>query len=881
MKTNNILKTLIFIIFMSTNSIYAQEKITPVLLERIEAKNENYQHDILILLQDRVDFANLIAQFKQDNATSQERAKRTIYALQNKANETQDIIIDYMQEMQSRYPGKVRNIEQYWITNAICATVSTDIIYDLDKFQEIETIDLDERRFIGPQIMPAANASSKTVNGVEPGIRAINAPAMWNLGYTGKNRIALGYDTGVNFLHPAIADRFLGNFMPLSNVYHTMYDFQYPVDISPSSHGTHTLGTVLGLDKQNNDTIGVAYNAYWMATDPIVSNEANIRPFHVYMEVFEWILNPDGDTATVSDIPDAVNNSWGIGPDHAYYECDPASSLILDAVDAAGIANVFSAGNEGPDAGTIGMPANTARSEVNVFSVGAVNGNSSAFTIAGFSSRGPTPCYDGDNASIKIKPEVVAPGENVRSAQGQNTYGSLSGTSMASPHVTGAVLLLKEAFPTLPGSEILYALYQSANDLGDPGEDNTYGNGIIDVYAAYEYLAETNTPSPPVSNAYDIGITAIEVPVDDFTANETVVPEITIQNFGENEVDLLYVHYTINNEPTLEYEWTGTLNSQVSSTTISLPEIGTVAGKNELKVNIELGIDVAEADNFNNYAKTSFNKLSLVDFPYIETFENYSNADLENNWAVVNNDFAITWRIDSTQGIESSASSASLKFFQTNSREQLIDDLVSPMIPIGEEDELYLKFSYAYANRLAHLFKDTLQVYISTDKGETFQDILFEKAGQELATHSQDISYGDFYPETPNDWEEVLIDISAYTDAEHIVIKFTGINDNGNNLFIDNVKVYSTTEPSTITEIEAYQLIMYPNPANDELNIVNPDGSDAIGEISIYTILGKELLNINASSPTININVSHLEPGFYLVKTQNKRHSVTQRIYIQ
>jgi subtilisin family serine protease len=883
MKTKRIITTIIGLMLINQAIlVIAQDKITPVLLDRIEAtKKSTNEHDVLIILKDRVNFIELNRSFKENNTTVQNRAKQTIHLLHHKSEKTQADIVNYLNETKIIAPKKVKNIKQYWITNAITATITTDIIYELDKFPEVEIIDLDERSFVGPQVQTIENSNSKIENGVEPGLKAINAPKMWALGYTGKNRIALGYDTGVNFKHPAIANRFLGKFFPLPHVYYSMYDFQHPVDISPSSHGTHTIGTVLGLDKQNNDTIGVAYNAYWMATDPIVSSDADIRPFHIYMDVFEWVLNPDGDTATVSDIPDAVNNSWGLGPDHEYYECDPVSSYILDAVDAAGIANVFSAGNEGPDDGTVGMPANIARSEVNVFSVGAVNGNSSAYTIAGFSSRGPTPCYDGDNASIKIKPEVVAPGENVRSAQGQNEYGSLSGTSMAAPHVTGAVLLLKEAFPQLPGSEILYALYNTAHDLGDPGEDNVYGKGIIDVFAAYEYLAETNTPVPPVSNNDDIAIESVNYPDFNYTALNEIEPEITVVNHGSNDVDVIYVNYEINNGEPLSYEWTGSLNTQVSSTTITLPAISTVDGRNNLTFDIQLAIDVEEADRLNNKAQYSFNKLTEKDFPYIETFEEYTNLDLENNWAISNDDFGITWRIDSTGGIESSNLSASMKFFQILAREGQFDALVSPIISTGDDEELNLKFSYSYAARLAHLYKDSLKVYLSTDQGQTFPELLFADGGQTLATHDGDISYEDYFPEITVDWKEIEIDLSDFVSNENIVLKFVGINDNGNNLFIDNIKVYSTDEPTLIKEKEINEVIVYPNPAQDELIISNLNSNIEIGSIRIYNVLGKEILKAEALNSIISIDMKNIEQGMYIVIIQNGENIITKKIYKQ
>lgn len=88
---------------------------------------------------------------------------------------------------------------------------------------------------------------------------------------------------------------------------------------------------------------------------------------------------------------------------------------------------------------------------------------------------------------MTIKPEAVAPGTSVRSAV-PGGYGFKTGTSMASPHAGGVIALLMEAFPWATGTEIKLALLATATDLGVAGEDNTYGHGLIDAGAAYQFL---------------------------------------------------------------------------------------------------------------------------------------------------------------------------------------------------------------------------------------------------------------------------------------------------------------------------------------------------------------------------------------------------------
>jgi hypothetical protein len=166
-----------------------------------------------------------------------------------------------------------------------------------------------------------------------------------------------------------------------------------------------------------------------------------------YTECMEFFLAPypvggnsflDGD---VSQSPHVINNSWGCpdieGCDDGVLE--PATAALR----AAGIMMVVSAGNEGPACQTVAEPP--ARYD-NVFSVGATDGLGE---VTGFSSRGPVP--EGSDEPSLLKPDVVAPGQDIRSSIPGADYGVASGTSMAGPHVAGLVALIWSANPDLIG----------------------------------------------------------------------------------------------------------------------------------------------------------------------------------------------------------------------------------------------------------------------------------------------------------------------------------------------------------------------------------------------------------------------------------------------
>ncbi|MEB3806666.1 MAG: S8 family serine peptidase, partial [Desulfurococcales archaeon] len=174
-----------------------------------------------------------------------------------------------------------------------------------------------------------------------------------------------------------------------------------------------------------------------------------------------WIINgiefaalgPDG-TPNTGDEADII--SMSLGADIPSDGTDPLS-LAVDYASSLGVTVVVAAGNAGPGYGTVGIPA-SARSAI---TVGAVD---KSLMLAWFSSRGPT-------VDMRIKPTVVAPGVNILAALPGNGYAALSGTSMATPHVSGSAALLIQAYKqkynmTLTPQQIKDLLASTTMDLG-------------------------------------------------------------------------------------------------------------------------------------------------------------------------------------------------------------------------------------------------------------------------------------------------------------------------------------------------------------------------------------------------------------------------------
>jgi len=227
------------------------------------------------------------------------------------------------------------------------------------------------------------------------------------------------------------------------------------------------MGTMTGLGAATEDTVGVAWGAQWIATNAIGQSvqgdfEADI------ITCFEWFTEPDGDPGTIDDVPDVVQNSWGVheGLDSVYVDCFDLWWNAIDNCEAAGVVVIFSAGNEGPEPGTLRSPADRATTPLNILSVGAVDATNYSwpYPIEGFSSRGPTLCPV--DPPLQIKPEVAAPGDSVYSCTPNEHYGNNSGTSMAGPHVSGVVALMRSVNPDMDVDTIKQILLDTARDEG-------------------------------------------------------------------------------------------------------------------------------------------------------------------------------------------------------------------------------------------------------------------------------------------------------------------------------------------------------------------------------------------------------------------------------
>lgn len=492
-------KTLIFTLitlfsatFAAANTPDWQLKMGESLLKQLQKQGFA---DVLIVMNEQADL-HLAQTFETKEA-------RGAYAYQ----QLTEVAARTQQNLLADLTHNKLTVRPFWAVNAVFVEHATGAdLARIAAFAEVKQVVLDgSLRGLTPQTVPKTNAKDAKVllGNVTWGIDKIKADQVWLRGFTGQGVTVGGQDTGISWEETPIKEKYRGWDGTTANHNYNWhdaihardphftddnpfgYDLQLPRD--DNAHGTHTVGTMVGDKDGSGISIGVAPDAKFIGCRNM---ERGWGMPSTYIECFQWFIAPTDLTNANPDpakAPHVINNSWGCPPSEG---CDASNFSIMDAVvanvKAAGIVVVVSAGNSGSGCSSVDDPA--AMFEPS-FSVGATDSNDG---IAGFSSRGPV-TIDGSN---RRKPNVAAPGVDVRSVTPGGSFANWNGTSMAGPHVAGAVALILSARPALAGrvEMIEDILEQSANHLtttdacgGDTPTttpNNTFGFGRIDVLAA-------------------------------------------------------------------------------------------------------------------------------------------------------------------------------------------------------------------------------------------------------------------------------------------------------------------------------------------------------------------------------------------------------------
>lgn len=837
---------------LQANAQLLVEEDVRMALRQLAEKQDGYL-PVVLVFHNQYNFDSLAQHFEQIQANKHLRVTTVLQVGEAHHRQSLSSWNAALEGWQNQ--GLLRNLKSSWMINALFFEMQPALLVQLEQRNlpaQLQQQPVFEILQPGKRV---ADAAPEALNASEPGLRTIKANFMWQLGYSGLGQMAYVYDSGTRNEHPALREQHLANRFSLSWAWRSFHGNVLPTD-RDEEHGTHVAGTILGLEKANNDTIGVAPAAYFISNDIIPSGALNGT---IIVDAYQYALNPDGNAATTFDVPDVINNSWG--GTASQFLCNFMSGTFA-ALEAAGIGNIYAAGNDGPNPFTVGLYGAVAADSLRNFSVGNINAQNASWPINTTSSRGPTVCAN--TAPLNIKPEVSAPGTNIRSSVNENGYSLYTGTSMASPHVSGAYLLLKEAFPTASPRQLLNALYQTAIDLGDPGEDNVYGRGMIDLQAAYIRLSQQFTPATPNARRRDLALIGLENRRDGnrictqvFSAQENMI----VKNVGRDTVTNFTIQYGYN-AYTSSTSWSGNLRpgQQIIIPLTLLTPLPAALTEFTARV---ISTGAIDRDTVNNYYAVRMRRQDgTTAFGNMDggVHQNFSDASiLGSSWFINNigND-AIGWETHVVNGLPGTFNAMKVRMGGYSPASGQRDELISPYFTPAGSGNINLHFRMAYRNRTG-FNNDSLMVYMSTDCAVWTE--IYRDGGSSMVTYNVGTE-----PTQAAHWRTVSIPNVLPANTK-VSLKFVTRNGFGGNLYLTNVS-YGWLPLGTGNET-APAFKVYPNPSSGTTRVSLESGG-AASELLLTDLQGRLLQRhiLDPENREMELDLGQLQSGLYLVQLQ-------------
>lgn len=499
--------TLVIILSVFPTNIHASGAENYSFKLDLALAEEFQQHDYITFLVKMKEQVNLddtrehalqfgVSGLQSEEISEQELRGAMVQTLQQTSENSQNRVLQYLDS--AKQEGLVKEYESFFIVNSLAVTATLEVATRLASMPEVERI-IENKRYqpeieipveenetsldadeLIPYLQTASSQSSKPE--LPWNLKNIHVEKVWEQNYDGDGVVIGIIDSGADVDHPAIKDAWRGH-EPGKAIYSWLDATTYrktdkPID--KDGHGTHVLGTILGKQSDNGMALGVAPKAKWIAVK-VLDDDGTFTTAGL-LRAGQWIMAPTDEQGTPHPemAPKVVNNSWGSFDSNEFFR------EILQNWRSAGILPVFSAGNTRYNLpnrlGTVTAPAKYPEA----FAVGALDKNNK---VAPFSLLGPSDYKE-------TKPEISAPGVNIKSSIPGGLYGLKSGTSMASPHVTGVAAILLQVNPNLTVDQLENILMSSADPRSDEKyvdiPNNAYGHGSLNAHRAVEMAKSDN-----------------------------------------------------------------------------------------------------------------------------------------------------------------------------------------------------------------------------------------------------------------------------------------------------------------------------------------------------------------------------------------------------
>lgn len=387
--------------------------------------------------------------------------------------------------------------------------------------------------------------------------------------------------------------------------------------------------------------------------------------------------------------------------------------------------------------------------------------------------------------------------------------------------------------------------------------------------------------STPPAYVNDAAVQSISLPANGSSScNTSIVPQVVLKNYGSGTLVSCTINYKLDAGALQTYSWTGSLNTN-ASTTITLSGIsGLTIGSHTFKSYTSNPNGTTEQNAPNDSSLNTFSIISASPLVTIPQTENFQAAFPSTNWTIGNPDANTTWTKTTTAGgFGTSTSSAKMNNNPSSDISGESDFIYSPYLDLASViTPVTLTFDVAYA-RYSSTYKDSLIVSVSNDCGNSWTRV-YQKGSTLLATAPDNT--GSFVP-TSSQWRTESINLDSYAGQSSIKIAFENKSGWGQSLYIDNINIISgTTSISSISDFNS-SFNIYPNPGNGLFNMAVSLSSATDLTIKVFNVIGEivstKMLS-NVLNDIYNIDLTKEVDGLYLIEVSTPTEKSVKKVNV-
>jgi hypothetical protein len=383
---------------------------------------------------------------------------------------------------------------------------------------------------------------------------------------------------------------------------------------------------------------------------------------------------------------------------------------------------------------------------------------------------------------------------------------------------------------------------------------NGYGNNV--------YLDNVLVSTDDLT---DLALLAVESP-GPVTCVATPAPQVRLKNLGSIPITSFKIQATLNNQLQPIQTFSAISLEASEEKVFTLNTLPLLTGTNTISFTISDPNGLPDANDGNNTIS-----VKRVVNNYTESIplrENF-NGDFSTRWSVVSQNNQAAW---TTVATDKGKSLGYIGFNNTHRGEQ--SWLVSPVLDFSKTSKASLFFDVAYASQLQG--NEQLKILYSEDCGQTYPNVLFDLSGSSLST----VSSSQYWtPANKNDWRREFINVSSLTGSDQLRFAFVATNDNGNNLYIDNIEYFIDDDPFPVSLKDPYSVYG----GGDELKLTFNLTEKQTTYLKIYTMQGQVLVD-NVLPETLNQTYSFdlgiQGSGIYIVQVIFKEGTRATKVFL-